>query len=100
MTLTINKAIYGYEQLMAAAEMSLPDEIEIINALELECHGIKGGFDVIPTLNDLISQRQAHRILGKSVAKFENSALRLYEDGEINESQLWDIAEKVVRSLK
>ena len=89
-------AMYGYKELLAAAEMSLPDEGEIMNALELECQGIRVGFNVIPTLNDIIAQRQARRILGQPVEEFRNAALRLYEERKINESQLWDIVEKVV----
>ena len=98
MKLTENQ--YGYAELMAAAKMSLPDEGEIMHALELECQGIRVvGFNVIPTLNDIIAQRQARRILGQPVEEFRNAALRLYEERKINESQLWDIVEKVVGAL-
>ena len=91
--------MYGYKELLAAAEMSLPSENKIIDALELDCQGIKGDFDIIPTLNDLVAQRQARRILGQPVAEFHNAALRLYEERKINESQLWDIVEKVTAAL-
>uniref|UniRef100_A0A6H2A5B2 Uncharacterized protein n=1 Tax=viral metagenome TaxID=1070528 RepID=A0A6H2A5B2_9ZZZZ len=93
------KSQYGYEGLIAAEVLLLPNEDKIIEALELASTGFRGSFDPIPTLNDLIKQRQAKRILGKSVEPFRNAALQRYENNEINESQLWNIVEKVVSSI-
>jgi len=90
---------YGYEELVVAAKMSLPDEDKIMHALEMECQGVNVGFNVIPTLNDIVTQRLARRILGQPVEEFRNTALRLYAEQKINESQLWDIVEKVVGAL-
>ena len=93
------KHLYGYDELMAAAGLPLPTENEIVEALELALTGARGNFDPIPTLSDLIKQRAAKRILGESIEPFRNAALQRYENREINESQLWDIVEKVVKSV-
>ena len=95
----MKNSIYGYEELLQAAALQLPPEFEIISAMENDVAGIKSDFDIIPTLNDLIKQRQAQRILGQTVEPFRNAALNLYESGKINESQLWDIVEKVTAAL-
>ena len=90
---------YGYDELIFASKMNLPDEFEIISAMELMASGAAGSnFDPIPTLNDLIKQREAKRILKQSVEPFKNTALHCYEKKELNESQLWDIVEKVVKT--
>ena len=94
------KSQYGYDELIAAANMDLPNEFEILDALEMLASGTgRPGFDPVPTLNDLVKSREAQRILKQDVPEFKNAALRRYEKHEINESQLWDIVEKVVSSI-
>nr|MBC8360923.1 hypothetical protein [Candidatus Desulfatibia profunda] len=94
------KHLYGYDELITTSKIILPNEFEIIEAMEmLTTRTAHPNFDPIPTLNDLCKSREAQRILGGAIKPFRNAALQRYENKEINESQLWDIVEKVVKSI-
>jgi hypothetical protein len=97
----MEKYHYGYNEALAATKLNLPTEDEILIRMEAIANGDRSreGFDPIPTLNDVIKQRQAKRLLNQPVEPFKNLTLQRYEEGSINESQLWDIVEKAAKII-